>query len=110
MFFDKSIDIFYLIFLMPFRDQLTLGEWLPESRMVKVARPGKFWHHMGVETDIGKCLYPEEAVYLIDTVRIALKFKYIEMPLHKKGLVNKMIIDFLWQKYHSWDDLKHTCD
>lgn len=55
------------------RDQLATGEWLSESQMVKVTRPGKFWHHMGVETDIGKCLYPEEAVYLIDTVRDSLR-------------------------------------
>ena len=54
------------------RDQLPSGEWLPESQMVKLTRPGKFWHHMGVETDIGMCLYPEEAVYLIDTVRDSL--------------------------------------
>lgn len=56
--------------LIIFRDQLSKGKWLPESRMVNlVCHTGKFWHYMGAEADIGRCLYPEEALYLIDTVR-----------------------------------------
>lgn len=65
------------------KDQLTSGEWLPESQMVKVARPGKFWHHMGVETDIGKCLYPEEAVYLIDTGELEVVYDGLPLSLQQ---------------------------
>lgn len=55
---------------MLFRDQVSRGKWLSESRMVNlVSHTGKFWHYMGAEADIGRCLYPEEALYLIDTVR-----------------------------------------
>uniref|UniRef100_A0A0P4VXE2 tRNA-splicing endonuclease subunit Sen54 N-terminal domain-containing protein n=1 Tax=Scylla olivacea TaxID=85551 RepID=A0A0P4VXE2_SCYOL len=65
------------------KDQLPTGEWLPESQMVKLTRPGKFWHHMGVETDIGKCLYPEEAVYLIDTGELEVVYDGLPLSLQQ---------------------------
>lgn len=48
---------------------MACGEWLAESRMVRIVHEaGDFWQHMGAETDIGKCLYPEESIYLMETV------------------------------------------
>ncbi|XP_053632086.2 uncharacterized protein Tsen54 [Cherax quadricarinatus] len=70
------------------RDQLAIGEWLAESRMVRVAHEtGKFWQYMGAETDIGKCLYPEEALYLIDTGELEVQFGGIPLSVQQAQMI-----------------------
>ncbi|KAK3868655.1 hypothetical protein Pcinc_025979 [Petrolisthes cinctipes] len=66
------------------RDQVSKGKWLLESRMVNlVCHTGKFWHYMGAETDIGRCLYPEEALYLIDTGELEVEYNGIVLSMQQ---------------------------
>ncbi|XP_042224256.1 tRNA-splicing endonuclease subunit Sen54-like isoform X2 [Homarus americanus] len=70
------------------RDQLATGEWLKESGMVRVLHEtGKFWQYMGAETDIGKCLYPEEALYLIDTGELEVSYGDVALSLQQAQTV-----------------------
>lgn len=74
------------------RDAMACGEWLAESRMVRIVHEaGDFWQHMGAETDIGKCLYPEESIYLIETGE--LEVTYGDMPLSIQQAQSLMLQD-----------------
>lgn len=74
------------------------GEWLAESRMVRVIHEtGKFWQYMGAETDIGKCLYPEEALYLIDTVSLLAVFLFPTIAEVRDAVMLNFIGYSLWQ-------------
>ncbi|XP_042881090.1 uncharacterized protein LOC122258885 isoform X2 [Penaeus japonicus] len=74
------------------RDTMACGEWLAESRMVRIVHEaGDFWQHMGAETDIGKCLYPEESIYLMETGE--LEVTYGGMPLSIQQAQTLMLQD-----------------
>ncbi|XP_045620886.1 uncharacterized protein Tsen54 [Procambarus clarkii] len=70
------------------KDQLASGEWLAESRMVRVVHEtGKFWQYMGAETDIGKCLYPEEALYLMDTAELEVQYGGVALSVQQAQML-----------------------
>ncbi|XP_071551329.1 uncharacterized protein Tsen54 [Panulirus ornatus] len=90
------------------RDQLACGEWLAESRMVRVVHEtGKFWQYMGAETDIGKCLYPEEALYLIDTGELEVTFGGVALSVQQAQTLMLEDAHHLDQ-YHVYAHLSRT--
>ncbi|XP_068211485.1 uncharacterized protein [Palaemon carinicauda] len=77
------------------KDQLATGTWIDNSKMVLLThQTGTFWEYMGVETDIGRCLYPEEALYLIEMGE--LEVMHGEMPLSMQAAQSVMLLD----EYH----------
>ncbi|XP_076061275.1 uncharacterized protein LOC143037050 [Oratosquilla oratoria] len=65
-------------------DQLAHGEYLKVRGMVHVKKEcGKFWQYMGVDTDIGKCLYPEEALYLMESGVMEVEDEGIPMSVQQ---------------------------
>ncbi|KAK7017529.1 hypothetical protein SK128_010349, partial [Halocaridina rubra] len=74
------------------KDQLATGRWIEKSNMVQlIQQTGTFWDHMGVETDIGRCLYPEEALYLTEMGE--LEINYQGMPLSVQSAQAVMLSD-----------------
>ncbi|GAA6088261.1 tRNA-splicing endonuclease subunit Sen54 isoform X1 [Tachysurus ichikawai] len=46
---------------------LVNAEWIPEEKLVKLKSPaGKFWQTMGYSDQGKQCLFPEEALYLME--------------------------------------------
>ncbi|XP_062875080.1 tRNA-splicing endonuclease subunit Sen54 isoform X2 [Trichomycterus rosablanca] len=53
---------------------LVIAEWIPKERIVKLLSPaGKFWQTMGFSDRGNQCLFPEEALYLMECVFAHLK-------------------------------------
>ncbi|XP_060757433.1 tRNA-splicing endonuclease subunit Sen54 isoform X3 [Neoarius graeffei] len=53
---------------------LVNAEWIPEEKLVKLRSPaGKFWQTMGFSDQGKQCLFPEEALYLMECVFSHLK-------------------------------------
>ncbi|GFO02072.1 tRNA-splicing endonuclease subunit sen54 [Plakobranchus ocellatus] len=46
---------------------LVQGVWEQEKRLVNLSKPGKFWAHMGFTDKRRNWLYPEEALFLMET-------------------------------------------
>lgn len=54
---------------------LSTGVWLSESNRVRMVKiKGKFIHTMGYVEEKCDLLYPEEALYLLETVKIYFVF------------------------------------
>ncbi|KAI5097577.1 tRNA-splicing endonuclease subunit Sen54 isoform X2 [Silurus meridionalis] len=59
---------------------LVNAEWIPEEKLVKLLTPaGKFWQTMGFSDQGKQCLFPEEALYLMECGN--LQVFYQDLPL-----------------------------
>lgn len=59
---------------------LVNAEWIPEEKIVKLQSPaGKFWQTMGFSDQGKQCLFPEEALYLMECG--SLQVFYQDLPL-----------------------------
>ncbi|XP_064092128.1 LOW QUALITY PROTEIN: uncharacterized protein LOC135205455 [Macrobrachium nipponense] len=90
------------------KDQLAVGRWIDNSKMVLlIHQTGTFWEYMGVETDIGRCLYPEEALYLIEMGELEVMFG--DMPLSMQSAQSVMLLDeYHLDLYYVYCHLAHS--
>lgn len=58
---------------------LVQGVWEEQRRLISVSKTGKFWSHMGFTDKRRNWLYPEEALYLMETN--TLEVYYNGLPL-----------------------------
>ncbi|KAI4876921.1 hypothetical protein NFI96_030236 [Prochilodus magdalenae] len=59
---------------------LVNAEWVPEEKLVKLQSPaGKFWQTMGFSDHGKQCLFPEEALYLMECGIVQVLYR--DLPL-----------------------------
>ncbi|TSK87493.1 tRNA-splicing endonuclease subunit Sen54 [Bagarius yarrelli] len=59
---------------------LVNAEWIPEKKIVTLqSRAGKFWQTMGFSDGGKQCLYPEEALYLMECGNVQVFYQ--DLPL-----------------------------
>ncbi|XP_060748618.1 tRNA-splicing endonuclease subunit Sen54 isoform X3 [Tachysurus vachellii] len=59
---------------------LVNAEWIPEEKLVKLKSPaGKFWQTMGYSDQGKQCLFPEEALYLMECGNVQVF--YHDLPI-----------------------------
>ncbi|XP_018329730.1 probable tRNA-splicing endonuclease subunit sen54 isoform X2 [Agrilus planipennis] len=60
------------------------GNWKPETKLTLVTKPkGCFLRKLGFQNKTGYYLYPEEAIYLIETNRLEVLWKTITMSIQQ---------------------------
>ncbi|XP_029456379.1 tRNA-splicing endonuclease subunit Sen54 isoform X2 [Rhinatrema bivittatum] len=63
---------------------LVKAEWKPQEDLVELQSPaGKFWHTMGFSEQGKQCLFPEEAVYLLECGSVQLFYKGLPLSIQE---------------------------
>ncbi|KAK3553009.1 hypothetical protein QTP86_031100 [Hemibagrus guttatus] len=63
---------------------LVNAEWIPEEKLVKLKSPaGKFWQTMGFSEQGKQCLFPEEALYLMECGNVQVFYQDLPLSLQE---------------------------
>ncbi|XP_071949131.1 tRNA-splicing endonuclease subunit Sen54-like [Antedon mediterranea] len=81
---------------------IAIGEWVPDEGSVEViVEKGKFWHTMGYHKADKKWLRPFEALYLLETCSLDIRFHGITMSVQEayEILIPKIVSIEFYQVY-----------
>ncbi|KAF5896963.1 tRNA-splicing endonuclease subunit Sen54 isoform X1, partial [Clarias magur] len=63
---------------------LVNAEWIPEEKLVKLLSPaGKFWQTMGFSNQGKQCLFPEEALYLLECGNVQVFYQDLPISIQE---------------------------
>ncbi|XP_013381139.1 tRNA-splicing endonuclease subunit Sen54 [Lingula anatina] len=62
---------------------LCRGEWKPEERVIELKQTGKFFHHMGYAEGDHLCLYPEEALFLMEVCSLEVYYAGLSLSIQQ---------------------------
>ncbi|GFR84353.1 tRNA-splicing endonuclease subunit Sen54 [Elysia marginata] len=84
---------------------LVQGVWEEKKRLVSLSKPGKFWAHMGFTDKRRNWLYPEEALFLMETNTLEVYCNGLPLSL-QEAYSNFMGPDLSLEEYQVFAHLR----